>query len=96
MKSPHDVVKRALVTEKGTHMREGGNKYLFEVATDANKVEIKHAIEEIFSVQVEAVRTQNHMGKMKRLGLHKGRRPSWKRAIVTLKDGQVIELFEQV
>lgn len=96
MKNPHDVVIRALVTEKGTRMREGGNKYLFQVHPTANKIEIKHAVEQIFSVHVEEVRTQNVSGKLKRMGAFSGRRASWKKAIVTLKQGDTIELFEQV
>jgi large subunit ribosomal protein L23 len=96
MKSPHDVIKRALVSEKGTRLREKGNKFLFEVARDANKVEIKNAVEQIFSVKVEAVRTQTYLGKTKRMGRSEGRRPTWKKAIVTLKAGDNIDLFEQV
>ena len=96
MKNPHDVLLRALVTEKGTRMREGGNKYIFEVATEANKIEIKHAVESIFSVSVERVRTQNSLGKLKRMGRFAGRRSAWKKAVITLKQGDTIELFEDV
>lgn len=96
MKNPHDVVVRALITEKGTRIREGGNKYLFQVNPGANKIEIKYAVQSIFNVTVEAVRTQNVLGKMKRLGANSGRRTSWKKAIVTLKQGDSIELFEEV
>jgi large subunit ribosomal protein L23 len=96
MRDAHDVIVRALITEKGTRMRERGNKYLFQVSATANKLEIKRAVEEIFGVTVERVRSQNVMGKMKRLGAHQGRRASWKKAIVTLKDGDSIELFEEV
>ena len=96
MKHPNEVVIRALITEKGTKLREAGNKYLFQVSRAANKVEIKRAVEELFTVTVEDVRTQNLMGKPKRLGRFIGRRPAWKKAIVTLKDGDVIDLFEEV
>jgi large subunit ribosomal protein L23 len=96
MKNPHDVVMRALITEKGTKMREGGNRYLFQVHPDANKIEIKDAIEQVFDVTVEKVRTQNVIGKLKRLGRNVGRRPAWKKAIVTLKEGDNIDLFEEV
>lgn len=96
MKNPHDVVIRALISEKGTRMREGGNKYLFQVDTRANKLEIKHAIETIFGVAVDQVRTQTILGKMKRMGMFTGRRATWKKAIVTLRDGEQIELFEEV
>jgi large subunit ribosomal protein L23 len=77
-------------------LREKGNKFLFEVDRDANKLEIKNAVEQIFSVTVEAVRTQMYIGKTKRMGRSEGRRPSWKKAIVTLKAGDTIDLFEQV
>ncbi len=96
MNEPRRVVKRALVTEKGTHLREAANQYLFEVDPRANKLEIKKAVETIFSVEVNSVRTARMKGKTKRLGVHSGRRANWKKAIVTLKKGQSIELFEQV
>ena len=96
MKNPHDVIIRALVTEKGTRMREAGNRFLFQVHTDANKLEIKQAIETVFSVHVESVQTQNVIGKRKRLGRYVGNRSSWKKAIVTLREGDNIDLFEEV
>ena len=96
MKNPHDVIIRALITEKGTKMREGGNRFLFRVHPDANKIEIKYAVEQVFGVKVEAVRTQNLLGKLKRMGRNVGRRPAWKKAIVTLREGDNIELFEEV
>jgi large subunit ribosomal protein L23 len=96
MIEPRQIVRRALVTEKGTQIREAANQYLFEVDPRANKLQIKKAIEAIFSVKVENVRTVGMKGKTKRLGVHLGRRPHWKKAIVTLKKGQNIELFEQV
>jgi large subunit ribosomal protein L23 len=96
MKNPHDVIIRALVTEKGTKMREAGNRFLFQVARDANKIEIKKAIEEVFKVKVEKVQTQNVEGKMKRVGRNMGKRSSWKKALVTLREGDNIDLFEEV
>ena len=96
MKNPHDIIIRALVTEKGTRMREGGNRFLFQVHRDANKLEIKQAVEQVFGVTVESVRTQNVLGKTKRLGRFVGRRSSWKKAIVSLKEGHNIDLFEEV
>ena len=90
------VVRRALVTEKGTRLREGQNGFLFEVARDANKVQIKKAVESIFNVKVDTVRTLRVHGKPKRMGRYAGHRPDWKKAGVTLKKGQTIELFEQV
>jgi large subunit ribosomal protein L23 len=96
MKDPRSIVRRALITEKGTTLREKQNQYHFEVARDANKIEIKRAIETIFSVKVGSVRTQQLRGKLKRQGRSSGRRSDWKKAIVTLKPDQKIELFEQI
>ncbi len=96
MKDARNVVKRALITEKGTVLRETRNQYHFEVARDANKIEIKRAIESIFSVKVDSVRTQQMRGKLKRQGRYAGRRSDWKKAIVTLQPEQKIDLFEQI
>ena len=72
-------------------------KYTFEVAKDANKIEIKNAIETVFKVKVKSVNTVNVTGKMKRVGVHTGRRPSYKKAIVTLTDdSKIIEFFESM
>jgi len=90
------IVRRALITEKGTTLRELRGQYHFEVAQDANKIEIKRAIEIIFNVKVAEVRTMKAHGKVKRQGRWVGRRNDWKKAIVTLKPDQKIELFEQV
>jgi large subunit ribosomal protein L23 len=95
-REPRTIVRRALITEKGTRIRERENGYLFEVARDANKIEIKQAIEAIFPVKVQSVRTQRVHGKPKRMGRYAGHRPDWKKAVVTLHKGQTIELFEQV
>jgi large subunit ribosomal protein L23 len=96
IREPRSIVRRALVTEKGTRLREGQNGFLFEVARDANKIQIKHAVEAIFNVKVATIRTLRVHGKPKRLGRYAGHRPDWKKAIVTLKKGESIELFEQV
>jgi large subunit ribosomal protein L23 len=96
MKDPRSIVRRALITEKGTALREMRNQYHFEVARESNKIEIKHAIEVIFSVKVDSVRTQQVHGKVRRQGRTMGRRNDWKKAIVTLKPDQKIELFEQI
>jgi large subunit ribosomal protein L23 len=96
MNDPRSIVRRALITEKGTTLRETQHQYHFEVARDANKIEIKRAIETIFSVKVGSVRTQQLRGKVKRQGRSAGRRSDWKKAIVTLKPDQKIELFEQI
>ena len=96
MKDPRTVVRKALITEKGTVLRELRNQYYFEVARDANKIEIQRAVEAIFSVKVSQVRTMQVRGKVKRQGRWAGRRANWKKAIVTLQPDQKIELFEQI
>ena len=96
MKDPRSIVRKALITEKGTVMRELRNQYHFEVSRDANKIEIKRAIETIFAVKVAEVRTMQMRGKVKRQGRWVGKRSDWKKAIVTLKPDQKIELFEQI
>jgi len=96
MRSPYDIIKKPVVTERSM---EGGEqrKYTFEVATDANKHEIKYAIESIFGVKVEDVNTMNLRGKMKRMGVHAGRRPARKKAIIKLKEGsKTIEFFDSI
>jgi large subunit ribosomal protein L23 len=89
-------VLKPLVTEKGSRMRETGNMYLFRVAIVANRLEIKRAVEAIFHVKVKSVRTMITHGKVKRMGMYSGKRPDWKKAVVTLEAGQAIDLFEQV
>jgi len=96
MRDPRSVVRKALITEKGTRLRETRNQYHFEVLRDANKIEIKRAIETIFSVKVDSVRTQQIRGKVRRQGRFVGKQSDWKKAIVTLKPDQKIELFEQI
>jgi large subunit ribosomal protein L23 len=96
MKNARSIVRRALVTEKGTVLREQRNQYVFEVQRDANKIEIKRAVETIFSVKVASVRTQQLRGKVRRQGRFVGKRSDWKKAIVTLRPDQKIELFEQI
>jgi large subunit ribosomal protein L23 len=96
MKDPRSIVRKALITEKGTVLRETRNQYHFEVARDANKIDIKRAIEAIFSVKVAEVRTMQVRGKVKRQGRWLGKRSDWKKAVVTLKPDQKIELFEQI
>ena len=96
MKDARSIIRRALITEKGTALRELRNQYHFEVAREANKIEIKRAIETIFSVKVGEVRTLQMRGKVKRQGRYAGKRSDWKKAIVTLQPDQKIELFEQI
>jgi large subunit ribosomal protein L23 len=90
------IVRRALITEKGTQLRETRGQYHFEVSRDANKIEIRRAIETIFGVKVAEVRTMRAHGKVKRQGRYSGRRNDWKKAVVTLKPDQKIELFDQI
>ena len=94
MKDLSKVIKRPLITEQGAMMRELHNQYYFQVAPEANKHEIKQAVEHFFGVRVTQVRTMNYRGKIKRMGRFQGRRSSWKKAVVTLVEGQKIEFFE--
>lgn len=94
MKDPQRVIRRPLITEKSTRQKEEGGQYVFEVHRDANKIEIQSAIERLFKVKVLQVRTSNVMGKIKRLGKRYGKRPDWKKAIITLKEGDRIDFFE--
>ena len=109
MRSPEQIIKRPLLTEKGTRLKETGgqdesrldpetlkSQLLFEVARDANKVEIRHAVEKLWNVDVLAVRTTVVRGKEKRLGRFMGKRSNWKKAVVTIAPGQNVEFFEGV
>jgi len=109
MRAPQSVIKRPLLTEKTARLRETGGaaerpvegedvaqQVVFEVARDANKIEIRNAIESLFKVVVTQVRTQVVRGKTKRVGKYSGRRPAWKKAVVTLRAGDQIAFFEGV
>lgn len=91
--NPHQIILRPLITEKNTNLMEL-NKYCFEVVREASKPQIKRAIEELFKVNVTKVHTMNMRGKLRRRGQHSGYQSEWKKAIVTLKPGDRIELFE--
>ena len=104
---PHQIIKRPLLTEKSNRLKETGgtpgvdedslaSKVLFEVHDDANKIQIRQAIEELFKVKVADVCTQIVRGKVKRMGRFVGQRSNWKKAIVTLQAGNKIEFFESV
>ena len=93
-RDPRAVLLRPLMTEKSMKQKEDLNAITFEVALDANKVEIRQAVEKVFNVKVADVRTASREGKWKRMGKHEGRRPSWKKAVVTLRPGHKIELVE--
>jgi len=85
----NQIIRRPLVTEKSTLLRESGaNVIAFEVAPGANKIQVKHAVEELFKVKVEEVRVFNVRGKMKRMGKWEGKRRDWRKAYVRLKEGE--------
>ena len=92
--NPAEVVQGPVITEKGTLVNELGNQVVFRVHPRANKVEIRHAVETLFKVKVEKVRTSRLLGKTRRVGRHFGRRPNWKKAYVTLAEGSRIDFFE--
>jgi large subunit ribosomal protein L23 len=94
MKEPQRIIRRPLVTEKSTQQKDVGRQYVFEVDRVANKIEIQSAVERLFKVTVLKVRTSIVLGKMKKLGRRYGKRPDWKKAIVTLKEGDRIDFFE--
>ena len=94
MKEAQKIIRRPLITEKSTQQKEESRQYVFEVHRDANKIEIQSAVERLFKVTVLQVRTSNVLGKVKRLGRRYGKRPDWKKAIITLKEGDRIDFFE--
>jgi large subunit ribosomal protein L23 len=96
MPSLHDVIVRPVVTEKSTEQLDQNAAYTFVVNVDANKVEIAKAVETLFNVKVKTVRTMQYRGKERRVGRHIGHRAAWKKAVVTLRDGDSIEIFEGV
>ena len=96
MKSTKNIIRKPIITEKATGMKETENKYVFEVEKGFNKLEIKRAVDESLTVTVTDVHTYTTHGKVRTRGKFRGRRPDWKRAIVRLKDGDTIEFFEGV
>jgi len=96
LKPARKIILKPLVTEKSTDLRVKEDKYAFEVDLKANKPEIKKAIEELFKVNVVGVHTMIVHGKVKKMGRFEGKRPNWKKAIVSLKKGEKIEFFETV
>lgn len=90
---PYKIIKKPVISEKATILSERQNKYVFKVADDANKIQIKSAVEELFKVTVVKVRTMRMRGKRKRVRFQIGKTPDWKKAVVTLKEGDRIELF---
>ena len=100
MSDPRLIIHKPLVTEKSTELKEGNNRYLFKVDVNANKRQIKVAVEELFSVRVTDVRTAVYRGKpkvvMNRSGRFAGKAPNWKKAFVTLVEGDTIDIFDVV
>jgi len=96
MLETYHIIRRPIITEKGSTLKDENNQLVFEVNLGANKSEIKKAVEKLFKVTVMSVRTQNRLGKRKRLGRSAGRRKHWKKAIVTLKEGHRVDFFEGV
>ena len=94
--TPYEILKRPVITEKSTIQKEVNNQLAFEVDRRANKVEIRRAVEQAFSVRVMDVRTIQMKGKAKRFGRTLGARRNWKKAIVTLAQGEHVEFFEGV
>ena len=90
-----DVIRRPLITEKTTVIREDGRTLVFEVSRDANKIDVKRAVEALLGSKVESVRTSLTHGKMKRQGRYMGRRSDWKKAYVRLRDGEKLPEFLQ-
>jgi large subunit ribosomal protein L23 len=96
MLQEYSIIRRPIITEKGSGLKDDNNQLVFEVHPDSNKSEIRKAVEKLFKVTVLSVRTQNRIGKRKRLGRTVGRRKHWKKAIVTLREGDRVEFFEGV
>lgn len=96
MKSPYEIIKVPMLTEKSTILNKNNNKVSFVVAINANKAEIARAVEEIFNCHVIKVNTIHILGKKKRLGMHQGRRSHWKKAVCTLAEGEKIDIVENM
>jgi len=93
MKGIRDVIQSPLISEKGSLLTETSNQVLFKVRPDANKIEVKKAVETLFKVKVEKVRVARYLGKVRRVGRSMGRRSDWKKAYVTLREGDKIDFF---
>ena len=93
MRGPHDIIKAPLISEKGSLLAESTHQVLFKVRPNANKIEVKKAVESLFKVKVTRVRMARYLGKIRRVGRSMGRRPEWKKAYVTLREGDKIDFF---
>jgi len=97
VKDRHSIILRPIITEKSTRLKEENREVCFEVSRGANKIEIKKAVEQLFKIKVESVRTQSKTGKVRRVGRNSGRTKNWKKAFVKLKEGEkMIEYFEAI
>ena len=92
-RAPQEVLVRPLITEQSSILQAEQNKYTFEVHRDATKIDIRNAVEQMFDVSVKSVRTMNCLGKERRVGRSTGRRRDWKKAIVTLAEGETIDMY---
>jgi large subunit ribosomal protein L23 len=92
----YKIIRRPIITEKGSTLKDDNNQVVFEVDRHSNKPEIRKAIEKLFKVTVLGIQTQNRRGKPKRFGRFLGRRRQWKKAVVTLKEGDRVDFFEGV
>ena len=93
MRGPHDIIQAPLISEKGSLLAESTEQVLFKVRPDANKIEVKKSVEALFKVRVVKVRMARYLGKVRRIGRNLGRRPQWKKAYVTLREGDKIDFF---
>ena len=93
MSGPLEIIRAPLVSEKGTLLAESANQVLFKVRPEANKIEVKKAVESLLKVKVVKVRMARYLGKIRRVGRSMGRRPGWKKAYVTLREGDKIDFF---
>lgn len=95
MKSAYQIIRRPVITEKGLGVKENEGTLVFEVASQATKTEVKEAVQKIFKVKVDSVRTSNFQGKERRRGKFAGYRPDWKKAYVKLKSGEKMPEYAQ-
>jgi large subunit ribosomal protein L23 len=93
MRGPQAIIKAPVISEKGSLLAETMQQVLFKVRPDANKIEVKMSVEALFKVKVVKVRMARYLGKVRRVGKSTGRRPEWKKAYVTLRQGDKIDLF---
>jgi large subunit ribosomal protein L23 len=93
MRGPQEIIKAPVISEKGSLLAETMQQVLFKVRPDANKIEVKMSVEALFKVKVVKVRMARYLGKVRRVGKNTGRRPEWKKAYVTLRQGDKIDFF---